>query len=159
MQQKPADHVVYRPKAALQFTLKAGAPVRIEGQKGVYSGTNTGRLFVVAAEAKGERSYNWTDKVTISLDVNEVGKFLWGLKGIEKCDFYHDRYKGTDQEGTETKQMSISPSQDRKKLFVNVSLRRGELTRQIPGISLGPSDVETLEPLLRAAIPKILGWS
>ena len=158
MIQSPADYVIYKGKAALQFSLKAGRPTTIKGQKGEYVGTDKGCLFVVAANCKGPRDYDWGNKVTIGLNEHEVGKFLLGLKG-KKESFYHDTNKGRTGEGEVVKQLTITPANDGEKLFVNLSQTVKGKEIKINGIPIEKEEAAAASALLTAAIPKILGWT
>lgn len=157
-QQNPADHIIYKGKAALQFSLKPGKPVPIKTKKGEYTGTDKGCLFIVGANAKGPRDYDWDHKVTIGLNEHEVAKLMLGLKGTTQ-KFYHDTNKGKDGEGEVVKSLQIQKSKDGGKLFVNLSATiRGE-QRKIEGVPIEPEEAAGLYALLSAALPRILGWA
>ncbi len=158
MNQSPADHIIYKGKAALQFSLKPGKPVPIKTQRGEYIGTDKGCLFVVAANSRGPRDYDWENKVTIGLSEHEVAKLMQGLKG-QKQTFYHDTNKGKENEGQMVKLMTIAPSSDGGKLFVNLSMTVKGEERKIHGIPLETSEAAGLHTLLTVAIPRILGWA
>ncbi len=158
MAQSPADHIIYKGKAALQFSLKPGKPISIKTERGEYIGTDKGCIFVVAANNKGPRDYDWKNKVTIGLSEHEVAKFMLGLKG-KKQTFYHDTNKGKSNEGETVKMLSISPTQDGGKLFVNLSMTVKGQERKINGVPIEPEEAAGLHALLTAAIPRILGWN
>jgi len=157
MNQAPADYIIYKGKAAIQFTLKPGKPSSRRTERGEYVGTEKGCIFIAGANARGLRDYDWDHKVTIGLNEHEVGKILHALKGKEQ-KFYHDTNKGTDREGEMVKNLSISPSNDQKKLFINLSQTIKGVETKINGVPIEPEEAETLHALLCAAIPRILGW-
>jgi hypothetical protein len=156
MNQSPADYIIYKGKAALQFSLKPGKPVPIKTERGEYTGTDKGCIFVVAANSRGPRDYDWKNKVTIGLSEHEVSKFMLGLKG-KKQTFYHDTNKGKSNEGEVIKSMTISPSGD--KLFVNLSMIKNGKETKIHGVPVEPEEAAGLHALLSSALPRILGWS
>jgi len=158
MNQAPADYIIYKGKAAIQFTLKPGKPSPRKTERGEYVGTEKGCIFIAGANAKGPRDYDWENKVTIGLNEHEVGKILHALKGKEQ-KFYHDTNKGSDKEGDMIKNLSISPSSDNKKLFVNLSQSVKGVDTKINGVPIEPEEAKTLKALLSAAIPRILGWT
>jgi len=160
---KPADHIIYKGKAALQFSLKAGQPKPIPGRDSLgrpreYVGTDKGVLFVVAAPADGEKSYNWKKKVTIGLNEHEISKLILAMKG-HKQSFFHDRHMGnSDKQGKEVKRMDISPSPDEKALFVKIRENNNGNENVIPVVPISKEEAIGLIALLEGAIPKILGW-
>lgn len=158
MVQSPADHIIYKGKAALQFSLKPGKPVPIKTQKGEYTGTNKGCLFIVGANSRGPRDYDWENKVTIGLNEHEVAKFMRGLKGVTQ-KFYHDTNKGKANEGETVKSLQIQKASSGNKLFVNLSATIKGKQQKIEGVPIEPEEAEGLHTLLSAAIPKILGWT
>jgi len=159
MDQRPADHIIYKKRAALQFSLKAGAPIPISGGTGNYTGTKKGILFVVAAASSGERSYDWANKVTLGINEHEIAKLIRGLKGV-KQSFFHDRNMGDpSKQGQETKIMSISPSEDGEVLFVNISEKKHGKENKIPGVPITKDEAVGLTALLESAIPRVLGWA
>lgn len=156
--QSPADHIIYKGKAALQFSLKPGKAVPISTKKGEYIGTDKGCLFVVGANSRGPRDYDWGNKVTIGLNEHEVAKFMLGLKGVTQ-KFYHDTNKGKAGEGEVVKSLQIQKSKDGNKLFVNLSMKNKGEQRKIEGVPIEPEEAAGLHALLSLAIPRILGWS
>jgi hypothetical protein len=164
-EQRSADHIIYKKKAALQFTLKAGEAIPISGGNGNYTGTKKGCLFVVAAESIGDKSYNWKNKVTISLSEHEISKLIRALKGLEDANFYHDKYMGNpDKQGQEIKKMTVSLPRDEngkptsEVIWVNLAGRFHGEERKIPGVSVDKNEALGLVVLLERAIPRILGW-
>ena len=156
--QSPADHIIYKGKAALQFSLKPAKPRTMKTAKGEYIGTEKGCLFIKGANAKGPRDYDWSNAVTIGLNEHEIGKLMLGLKGNTQ-KFYHDTNKGKAGEGEIVKTLQISPTQDGSKLFVNLSASiKGEQLK-IEGVPVEKEEAAALHALLSVALPRILGWA
>jgi dihydroorotase-like cyclic amidohydrolase len=156
--QSPADYIIYKGKAALQFSLKPGKPTQIKTKKGEYIGTNKGVLFVKGANAVSTRDYDWNGGITIGLNEHEIGKLMMGLKGTTQ-KFFHDSNKGKTNEGEVVKTLQITKAKDGSKLFVNFSATINGEKVKIEGIPIEAEEAATLHSLLSVAIPKILGWS
>lgn len=157
--QNPADYIIYKGKAALQISLKPGRPKEIETKRGKpkkYIGTDKGCIFVVGANSRGPRDYDWENKVTLGLSEHEISKLMLGLKG-KKQTFYHDPNKGRPDEGKIVKQMSIAPT-DSGKLFINLSQMINGDSRKINGVPVEPEEAAGLYTLLETALPRVLGW-
>lgn len=161
MIQSPADHIIYKGKAALQFSLKPGKAVPIKSNRPdrpEYFGTEKGCLFIVAANNISPRKYDWENKVTIGLSEHEVSKFMRGLKGVKQT-FYHDTNKGKSNEGEMVKTLSIAPSNSGDKLFVNLQMTVKGREHKINGVPLESEEAAGIYILLSAALPRILGWT
>jgi len=158
MEKSPADHIVYKGRAAIQFSLKPGKATPIKTKRGEYTGTSVGCLFVVGANLLEDGKYDWNNKVTIGLSHHELGKLMQGLKG-QKQTFYHDPNKGGADEGKIAKVLNISPAASGDKIFFNLSqVIEGKETK-IHGVPFDKDEALTLYTLLSGAIPRVLGWT
>ena len=147
---KPISHSLYRKgKGAATF----GFSLPPEDFK-------TGTFFISVAEPlqnDGEK-FNWDQKITIALSVDEVGKLLLSLGGVQQ-DFFHDRNMGTSKQGESATIMRIRPSDDNKVLFLNLSKKNGDQIQKGPAIVISKADAIVLKSLMTAAIPRMLGWT
>jgi hypothetical protein len=155
--QRPAEFVIWKKKAAAQFSLLPGKPREVNSRAGTYFVTEKGRLFVTCSDSIDKNKYNWKEKVSIGLDEHEVGKLLHSLKTGQVVKFYHDKYKGTDKEGEVIKILHISEPNANGVIFLNLS-QKGTVQRKINGVSVDTIEARTLAILLECAIGRILGW-
>jgi len=152
--QRPADHIIYKGKAALQVSLKPATPT----SSGNYVGSKKGVIFMKVAPCVGDKRYDWEHQgVTISISEHEVGQLIVALRGKETVKFYHDKFKGSSREGEEIKQMTVGESGGT--VFVNMLETKNGESRKIPGVPISHPEAIVLAELLKAALPKVLGWT
>jgi hypothetical protein len=158
MEQRPADFIIYKGKGALQFSFREGSPVESESKtSGKYVGTKKGALFLTAAPARGPQDYDWTQKIILGMNEHEVSQLLSAMRGAPQS-FFHDRGKGTDEEGKDIKKVSITKSDDGTVLFVSVQEVRNGETRKIPSIPISKEEAVGITNYLERAQQRILGF-
>lgn len=155
---KPDDYTIYKGGGAISVSLKAGVPWDMEGGKS-FLGTKKGCIFITGAPATGKRAYDWKDgRITLALSEHEVGRLILTLQKRQKAEFFHDKDLGKETQGEKTKKLQIAPTDDGTALmFRFVERVKGE-DRALKSIPVLAEEAITLCTLLRAAIPKILGW-
>jgi hypothetical protein len=109
---------------------------------------------------KGERRYDWEDKITLALSVEEATDLGlaarlagWG-RLAERFTLYHDPAKSQRAEG-EPKTLTLRAGGDGSRAAAFLEARQGD--RRIT-IALGKGDLFRLETLLPQAVATILGW-
>jgi hypothetical protein len=109
---------------------------------------------------KGERRYNWEDKITLALSVEEATDLgmaarlaAWG-RLAERFALYHDPAKSQRAEG-EPKTLGLRAGGEGSRAAAFLEAKQGE--RRIT-VALGRGDLFRLETLLPQAVAAILGW-
>ena len=122
-------------------------------------------LMVDVASSIGPRKYDWESKITLGLNLLELGKIIqfaepYLVRGIfpkpeEKLDLIHDPGMGTDTQGQVLKSFNISSTDD--KWFTSLSAKTGEETKRV-SVNMDSSEMRLVVEVCRAAIPKLLDW-
>ena len=142
------DLILYRTKAACE--------IRPDADKGIF--------WISFAEGnggkpvKGQRKYDWENKITLALSVEETTNLSLAAKmiregGGQPISFYHDPAKSNRCEG-EAKILALSPGNGSKALAF-LTVKQGD--RKI-AIAMGAGDLWRLETMLPIAACQLLEW-
>lgn len=124
-----------------------------------------GAIFMDMAPAKGERVYDWDQKIVFALSVTDASKLLYaieaGVEVVDKSSIFHDPGAGTDRKGQVSKSLSMTSPKGYLApgggCLLNLKQKAGEKTLS-HSVGLLPSEVVALRELLRSSIPQMLGW-
>jgi len=153
--QRPLSYAIYKGVngkfGCFQFKLSTAydnpnRPERMEGG-----------VFIEAAPAIGPNKYDWKKKVIFALSVTDIGKVLSeGFRRDGKLSLYHDPGAKSNRANVTKKSLRIEAGQ-RSGFFMHLreETAGNEKTITIP---VSPDEATIIVELLKAAIPKILGW-
>lgn len=159
LNQKPADYIIYKKKGALQASLKKGK-VNLDQDSSIPKGfTIKGCVFLTFANAVGTRDYDWENRAAIALNEHEIGDLILALEHGKPAEFYHDKNLNNENRGKYVKNVKIKKSDDGKVLFANCYITREKEKTQMNTVPISANEAAALATLLRAALPKVLGWS
>lgn len=116
-----------------------------------------GVVFLQAAPATNKNVYDWDNKITMALSMQDITTILGGLRDPNKAiELYHDRHKGTHMEGSVIKTLHMTRGQ-KGGFFLNLYMKDQGKEQKI-SVPLSDADVSGLAILLRRALVRILGW-
>ena len=108
-------------------------------------------------KAKGD-GFDWADKVTIKLGVNDLCAIASGLSnGDKEIKLFHDPGAGTEDKGSISKNISFTKSTTG--YFMNVSIVKDRKPLKRISVAMSPPEIYALIVLFEIAIPKILRWN
>lgn len=117
-----------------------------------------GAVFLEITSTKDKNVYDWENKVTVALSVNDLGKVLLGLKTGEDVKIMHDPGAKSERAGAVQKYVSItSPKGTLEGCIVSVSETSGE-NKKSHTVPLSGDELLVLATLVQSAISRSLGW-
>jgi len=123
--------------------LKKGGGLNFSCAKGTKGATGLGN------------TYDWKNKIDVSLSVHELGQLLTYSGTAIK--FVHDPGAGTPSKGQILKTMTLQKGAQPGSHFLNVSKKEGESVTSV-SVSVLEHELAVLKELVRTQIPLALGW-
>lgn len=121
-----------------------------------------GTIFLEITSAKAPDVYDWDNKITMALSINDMGKILVALRTGSALELLHDPGAGSESKGKIRKYLNISsPKGIENGCILNAS-ETNSMTEQAPKKHMVPmtlDEVTVLATLLQAAIGRCLAWS
>lgn len=170
----PLQYAVYKGTGgkwgAVQFNLQpphfyrekekdfTGAVALVDGKLAEGWKTRDGAIFMEITSTKDKNVYDWENKITIALSVNDLGKVLFALKTGEETKIMHDPNAKSDRAGQVQKFLNISsPNGTSQGCMIRASMTSNGQTKshQVP---LTGDELLVLGVLVQAAISRALGW-
>jgi hypothetical protein len=153
--QKPLVYAVYKGVSGkygcFQFKLATAydnpnRPDRMEGG-----------VFIEAAQAVGPNKYDWDNKIVFALSASDIGKIL--NDGLRNGDvsIFHD--PGAKSRRANITKKSLKITKGNKGGFFWALREETAGREKIVSIPVSNDEATIIAELLKAAIPKILGWS
>lgn len=142
MNNYPTSFNVYKKSAAAQFTLlkpRRDENGRIE---------KAGAVLLEVAPSKGEKSYDWQNKITFAFGMNDLTQFFDDPSSDRWGSFFH-------KNDTTNKKLTFNEGEGRFAGTYMMSLSAGDNRVSVP-LSMG--EFQVLGRLFSAALPKIIGW-
>jgi len=155
-----SDYNIYKGKGTIRFSLKKSRARVTEKEDGrIYTGTETGALFFMAAPLIGKFKFDREKQIIFAFNENDIGKLIRALKTGTPTKFYHDPGKNTESEGEVSKTLTVAPNTDGEVLLFKTSMKTKNEVIDIPPIPVSKDEIEVLIPLLQRALCEILGWA
>lgn len=142
----PESYNIYRKgKTAAQF--KIGANIDRPG------------IFVDLTDKPKGDAFDWKDKITIKLGLNDLGAMLSTIKNNEKeLKLFHDPGAGTDDKGSVSRTITLVRNDSKQKgYYFNVTSSQDGKAKRI-SVAMNNSEITILECLITVTIPKMLRW-
>ncbi|KAG6491664.1 single-stranded DNA-binding protein WHY1, chloroplastic-like [Zingiber officinale] len=147
---------IYKGKAAL--TVEPRAPEFAPLDSGAYKVSKEGFMLLQFAPAVGNRQYDWSRKQVFSLSIPEIGH-LMSLGAKDSCEFFHDPFKGRNEEGKIRKVLKVEPLPDGTGYFFNLSVQNRLLNMDDSiYIPISKPEFTILNSALNFIVPYLLGW-
>lgn len=120
-----------------------------------------GAIFLDITSAVGKNQYDWEQKVTMALSVNDIGKLLTVLEGFAgKVTIMHDPHAKSSTAGKIQKYLELaSPKGLKEGCMVHVREIHTDGNNKKHSVPLSADEVCLLRTALRGFIPVALGWS
>lgn len=118
-------------------------------------------VFVELARQKGEREFDWQNKLSFKLAATDISKLLLVLKlRVTSVDLFHDPGKGGYALGEMARNNTLSFSRDEKSGRFSLRLGQQAADGKVNAISafLSEDEAALLEVLLEKAVERIYGW-
>jgi hypothetical protein len=129
------------------------------------------KLFLEAAKRNGDK-FDWTNKITMKLDLVDIGKILCALETnpadilsekssngfVELADIYHDRAMKTENRGKISTVLKVFYKPETKGFGLVLSKKEAGSDVNRVSIGLYPEERKNLVKLLEFALPRILNW-
>lgn len=177
MSLNPQQYAVYKGMSgkfgAVQFNFQAPHYYNPENTKekdftgtirernGVKWKVREGAVFVDITSAKGKNEYDWDNKITFALSVNDIGKILFGLRTAHKGSeiaLMHDPGAKSESAGKVRKHIKFSSPQGPSAGFLlSVTQVTGKEKRSHT-VPLSPDEVLIVGTLLQTAVSRALAW-
>ncbi len=120
-----------------------------------------GAVFVDITSAKGKNVYDWENKITFALSVNDLGKILYGLRTAREgseISLMHDPGAKSESAGKVRKHINFtSPSGPSAGFMLNVTQVTGKEKRSHT-VPLSPDEVLIVGTLFQRAVSEALAW-
>ena len=116
-----------------------------------------GNIFLDITSTKAANVYNWEEKITVALNVADIGKVLLGLQSQGSTKIIHDPMAGSPQKGQITKTVEIYVQDRAKGCMLRCSQKEGENIRQHT-VPMSADEVIILRTLLTRAVSQCLNW-
>ena len=130
------------------------------GDKSKRMKTREGCVFVEVANTASPNVYDWKNKTTIALSINDMAEFLLVLEGQKKeASITHDPGAKSATQGQINKRMSVASPKGIVEggVLVNVSFKHSNDERKYM-IPLNPAETKRLAVCMRQAISTALNW-
>ncbi|KAI5419935.1 single-stranded DNA-binding protein WHY1, chloroplastic [Lathyrus oleraceus] len=149
-------HSIYKGKAALTITPRP--PEFMPLDSGAYKISKDGYVLLQFAPSVGPRQYDWNRKQVFSLSVDEMGSVI-SLGARDRCEFFHDPYKGKSDEGKVKKVLKVEPFPDGSGFFFNLGVQNNlaNLEESIT-LPVTKSELSVLSAIFKFIMPYLLGW-
>ncbi len=120
-----------------------------------------GAVFVDITSTKDKNVYDWENKITVALSINDLGKILYGLRTAKvgtEVKLMHDPGAKTAASGKIQKHIVFSsPKGPAVGFMLNVSQVTGQ-ERRAHMVPLSPDEVLVVARLFDTAITRALAW-
>jgi len=134
-----------------------------ENKQAIYDGKDgwklrDGCVFVEMAPTIGKNVYDWDNKITFALSVNDMSQLLLGLRTGDEVKLMHDPGAGTDNKGQVSKYMTFNSPNGTKIggfLYLTQIINDDKRNYKVP---LSGAEVVALGELLRVALTRALAW-
>ncbi|KAG6531562.1 hypothetical protein ZIOFF_005376 [Zingiber officinale] len=147
---------IYKGKAAL--TVDPRAPEFAPLESGAYKVSKEGFILLQFAPAVGTRQYDWSRKQVFSLSIPEIGH-LMSLGAKDSCEFFHDPFKGRNEEGKIRKILKVEPLPDGTGYFFNLNVQNRLLNMDDSiYIPISKPEFAILNSAFNFIVPYLLGW-
>lgn len=125
---------------------------------GAYKISKDGYVLLQFAPSVGPRQYDWNRKQVFSLSVDEMGSVI-SLGARDRCEFFHDPYKGKSDEGKVKKVLKVEPFPDGSGFFFNLGVQNNlaNLEESIT-LPVTKSELSVLSAIFKFIMPYLLGW-
>lgn len=114
-----------------------------------------GAVFVDAALQSGEKAFDWEQKLTMKMGLNDLGMVLAVLQGRQpQAKLFHQLQKSNS-----AFELTSQADPQRAPYFMMVSRQDGK-TKSVRKVSIPVTHAEAavLECALRSAVVRLLGW-
>ena len=143
----PLKYCIYKKQGAFQFS-----PIKAHSK-----GRKIGGVIIEGANyANG--AYRWDQKIVFLLSPTEMAKVMNAFIRSQKLELFQDPGAGQSNRGSISKIMKISPGKDGS-FFMNLTEKiKGSTNDKTANVSVQRGESIVLIELMRATIPKALGW-
>jgi len=119
-----------------------------------------GALFLEITSASGKNVYDWEQKIVMALSINDMGKLLMVLEGLQPdVKIMHDPGAKSATAGKVQKHLSISsPKGIKVGCLVNVMMKDAEGNTTKHMVPLSGDETRILQSCMRRVIPAALAW-
>jgi len=119
-----------------------------------------GALFVEITSATGKNIYDWENKITMALSIEDMGKALMVLEGLEpEVNILHDPGARTVTQGKVQKYLNISSPKGLKAgVLVSISQKAADGNTVKHMVPLSGDETRILATCIRHVIPLALAW-
>lgn len=120
-----------------------------------------GAIFMEITSAKGKNEYDWDNKITMALSVNDLGKLLLVLEAFApEVKIMHDPGAKSATAGKVQKYLNVnSPKGLKEGCFVSVTEKRADGDTKTHKVPLSADEVCLLRTAIRGFIPTALAWA
>ncbi|MFH1199617.1 MAG: hypothetical protein V1708_00960, partial [Candidatus Micrarchaeota archaeon] len=118
-------------------------------------------VFLELARQKGEREFDWQNKLSFKLGTTDIGKLLLVLKRrVPSLELFHDPGKGGYALAQTARNNTLSFSRDERTGRVSIKVSQQASDGSLTSISAFLSEDEALllELMLERALAAIYGW-
>lgn len=119
-----------------------------------------GALFVEIASATGKNVYDWENKIVMALSIDDMGKALMVLEGLEpEVNILHDPGAKTTTQGKVQKYLNLSsPKGIKAGVIVSIAKKDADGNTVKHTVPLSGDEARVLATCIRAVIPVALAW-
>jgi hypothetical protein len=119
-----------------------------------------GALFMEVTSATGRNVYDWERKIVMALSINDMGKLLTVLEGLQQeVSIMHDPGAKTAAAGKVKKWLNVdSPDGLKTGVMVRVRMTAADNETTSHTVPLSGDEVKVLAACIRAVIPAALAW-
>ena len=110
------------------------------------------------APGSNARSYNWRDKVVMSLSVSEIGDLLAfsSLPAVAEIKFFHDPQLGTEAAGETRKELLVRRAGAGKGYYFNLAVNMKGAGKSQVQVPVSDGEMAVLVELCRQSLPQLL---
>lgn len=116
-----------------------------------------GAVFIEVTSAVGPNQYNWEQKVTMALSIDDMGKILTAIALNKKLELQHDPGAGKETARLKLKTLTLDfPDPEQGCMLYCSQTAGGERVNHV--IPVSRNEIVVIRTLLTAAISKALAW-
>jgi hypothetical protein len=118
-----------------------------------------GAVFVETSQAIGANKYDWDNKITFALSIEDIGKVLFFLETGANLSIMHDPGAKTEAQGAIKKYLNLSSPKGLLEggAFLKLTME-GMGQKKEHMIPMTPDECIILRQLLKTMAPKCLNW-
>ena len=142
------------------FAIGFGKPIYQWEKDGVKWKAREGAVFVDITSARGKNEYDWDNKITFALSVNDLGKLIYGLRtnNEDYLSLIHDPGAKSASAGKVRKHINFtSPNGPAEGYILSVTMVVGK-DKRTHTVPLKPDEVLIIGTLFQTAVSKALAW-